>query len=471
MNNTQKVLLIQPPFWDPVCVPLGIASLKAYAEKFNHIVELIDFNTNPQIFGIQKEYFSEGIRQFPYWKNWNIYRNGTEMLAFHQILYQYAKEKSNYKELVSQVLNINGRPNSEFISELNLETFDDIFFKLYNQIENLLTKLLGTTKPNVIGCNLNNSTWGATLYILRIAKQIMPEIKTVVGGPGPLMGIASSESEIRTFYDSHDFIDYYVVGEGEVSFINILNNPELEPGILDSNKDLTLEKIKKSAINMDDFPVPIFDNLDIDRYLYLSIASARGCPFECSFCAETVFWKGYRLNKNVYDSIKELGEKYNRTSFYICDSLSNSIMSPLTNEISSNGKPYTLDAYLRADPICTREKRTKKWYEGGLIRARLGMESASQRILDAMVKKTNPENMQKSLYSLANQGILTSTLWIICYPGETESEFKETINFIKIIINIFINQMHGSFNIIQKVWHIQTKLIMKKEQSIDLVMS
>jgi len=427
----QKVLLIQPPFWDPVCVPLGISSLKAYAEQFNHHVELIDLNTNPKIFGIQKEYFDEGKRQFPYWKKWNIERNGTEMLAFHQIIYQYAKQKHNYKELVSEILNMNARPNNEFISELNIKSFDDILFKLYNEINNAIEGLLNNYKPDVVGCHLNNSTWAATLFILRSVKELMTDVRTVVGGPGPLMGIASSESEVRTFYDSHEFIDYYVVGEGEKSFTSILNNLELEPGIIDSNKDLSLEEIKKDAININEFPLPTYGNLDVDKYLQLSIASSRGCPFECSFCAETVFWKGFRLDKNIYNKINELAEKYNRSSFYICDSLSNSIMTPLSSEISSNGKSYTLDAYLRADPICTDVKKTSKWYEGGLIRARLGMESASQRILDEMVKMTNPENMEKSLYSLATQGILTSTLWITCYPGETESEFRETLKFIK----------------------------------------
>jgi radical SAM superfamily enzyme YgiQ (UPF0313 family) len=59
------------------------------------------------------------------------------------------------------------------------------------------------------------------------------------------------------------------------------------------------------------------------------------------------------------------------------------------------------------------------------------MESASQRVLDAMVKMTNPDNMAKSLHALASQGIMTSTLWIVCYPGETEAEFEMTLDFIR----------------------------------------
>ena len=59
------------------------------------------------------------------------------------------------------------------------------------------------------------------------------------------------------------------------------------------------------------------------------------------------------------------------------------------------------------------------------------MESASQRILDAMVKKTTPELMARSLDTLAAGNVITSTLWILCYPSETESEFADTLAFIR----------------------------------------
>ncbi|MBT6297300.1 MAG: B12-binding domain-containing radical SAM protein, partial [Nitrospina sp.] len=226
--------------------------------------------------------------------------------------------------------------------------------------------------------------------------------------------------------------DHFVIGEGEKALVKILNN-EISAKIIDPVLLKSVLEDDNAFIDFKKAPIPNYGDLEINKYLQLSVSSSRGCPFECSFCAETVFWEGFRSNtaSSVYNQIDSLAKKYKRSSFYICDSLTNHIITPLAQEIKDNNKPYTLDCYLRADKVCTQEKRTKAWREGGLFRARLGMESASQRILDDMIKNTTPENMEMSLYALSKHGILTSTLWIIAYPGETENEFKETLKFIK----------------------------------------
>ena len=112
-----KALLITPAFWDPICPPLGTASLKSYAEINGHQIDIVDLNTSPQIFGAQKEYFNEVQQQFPYMKKWNIERNGTEMLSLHQIVYLFAKHKKNYKEMVADVLNMDMRPFDNFMDK------------------------------------------------------------------------------------------------------------------------------------------------------------------------------------------------------------------------------------------------------------------------------------------------------------------------------------------------------------------
>jgi radical SAM superfamily enzyme YgiQ (UPF0313 family) len=428
-----RALLIVPPFWDPVCVPLGITSLKAYGEANGHQVDVFDFNTVPKVFNVQRAYFDEGERQFPFWKNWFIERNGTEMLALHQILYLFGRRHPRYRELVGEVMNLDQRPAEQFLAQLDVAPFDALFDQLYGAVATRLDALLARSQPDVVGCTVLNPTWPAALFILRRVKERMPHVRTVIGGPGPLMGIASRADEVRTFVDAHDFLDYYVVGEGEEPFLQILEHPDLPRGVLDPQRGLPLEEAKRRSPAVAGLPMPDYGDLEVNRYLQLSVASSRGCPFECSFCAETVFWKGFRKMgaPELYDRLDALAGRHHRASFFVCDSLANQVIGPLTQRIAAAGKPYKVDCYLRADQICTDEKRTRAWREGGLFRARMGMESASQRILDAMVKMTTPESMSRSLHALAAQGIMTSTLWIVNYPGESEAEFDATLRFIR----------------------------------------
>jgi hypothetical protein len=428
-----KVLLIVPHFWDPVCVPLGISSLKAFADAHGHDVELLDFNTIPEIFGVQREYFSECKRQFPHFRDWNIERNGTEMLAIHQMLYLYARNRPDYAELVAEVLNMDQRDMDQFMDQLDVSRFDALFASLYSRVSSTLARALNSARFDVVGCSLFNSTWPATLFLLRRVKSHVPGVRTVVGGPGPLMGITSRAEEVTRFMEHHEFIDYFVVGEGEYSFLHLLEDPSFPRGVLDPGRNLTRIESRKNFVKSEELPAPDYGQLDISRYLQLSVASSRGCPFDCSFCAETVFWKGYRAFKGrTFDQMDTLAQRYKRASFYLCDSLSNTTIGPIASAIKGTGRPYKLDCYLRADKtVADRSDDVRAWREGGLVRARLGMESASQRILDAMVKKTTPDTMERSLAVLSAEGVITSTLWIVCFPGESETEFNDTLDFIR----------------------------------------
>ncbi|WP_338475765.1 B12-binding domain-containing radical SAM protein [Pseudomonas khavaziana] len=428
-----RALLIVPHFWDPVCVPLGVASLRAYAVRAGHEAILFDFNTVPEVFQAQRLYFEEVKRQLPEWRQWNIERNGTEALAMHQMLYLHARARPDYRELVAEVLNIADVPLDTVAARINVAPFDAIFSALYARVLRILEQLLEDVQPDVIGCSLFNSTWAATLFLLRRAKTLRPQARTVVGGPGPVMGIAADVQEVTAFYESHSFIDYYVVGEGERAFMRVLDEPDLPLGVIAPSSLKTADTSEVSSIRMVDIPDPDYGELDIASYMQLSIASSRGCPFACSFCAETIFWDGFRRNDATAtaEQMIRLAKRYGRRSFYLCDSLANPVIDGISTALLASGEQMQFDAYLRADKSCLKPERAARWHDAGLFRARLGMESASQRILDDMVKMTTPAIMAQALRALTSGGVRTSTLWIVGYANETASEFEDTLAYIR----------------------------------------
>jgi hypothetical protein len=422
-------LLLIPPFWDPVCVPLGPAALNAYVKERGFASDIFDFNTVPDIYRLQRKYFDELMRQFDCWRLLNVDRNGTELLALHQLLYLNARHHCSYQDMCAQILDVTETLGCGICFEE--DAFDDIFRMLFARVESVLRMLLASRRPHVLGISLYNSTWPSTCLVAALAKRADPNIRIVVGGPGPFMGISSAPDEVSHFLAANPAIDYYVLGEGEEALLQILEERDL-PGGIRGGARLPKADAGRSLARIHDLPSPDYGSLDVNDYLHLSISTARGCPYECSFCAETVFWQGFRSVKrsSLLARFDTVANRYGRTSFYICDSLSNQAIGPLTDACIREGRQYEFDCYLRADTSCGEPHTAKKWRDGGLKRARLGLESASQRILDEMVKKTDVGRMERALSALASAGVRTSTLWIIGYPGETEAEFAETLNFL-----------------------------------------
>lgn len=422
-------LLLVPPFWDPVCVPLGVSSLNAYLKTNGLASDVYDYNVDPQLFGIQKRYFDAIKSIFPFWNDWNIERNGTEMFALHQLAHLRARTGEVRVDLIRQILDVTG----DGVCRVKCSAFEPLLDEIFERVRATTLRLLHHHKPRVVGLSLYNSNWASVALVCEIAKRFDPSITTVVGGPGPVMGIASSADQIAGFLETNPAIDHYVIGEGERALLDLVTSQSPSPRILGGIRaTLRLPSSKDRGLSLHSLPDPDYGSLDPLSYLNLSIATSRGCPYECSFCAETIFWQGFRSSRHsdVLQRFDNLAVRYGKTQFYICDSLSNHVIAALTEATLGLSRPYTYDCYLRADASCGDDAAAKLWHKGGLRRARLGMESASQRILDDMVKKTDVGKMSRSLDALAGASIATSTLWIIGYPGETEVEFEDTLRFI-----------------------------------------
>lgn len=75
--------------------------------------------------------------------------------------------------------------------------------------------------------------------------------------------------------------DSIVIGEGEPvwpQLIRDLQRQQLQP-VYDA---------RKSTFNLEFAPMPRFELLDVERYNRITVQTARGCPFDCEFCAASI---------------------------------------------------------------------------------------------------------------------------------------------------------------------------------------
>ncbi|HLP48725.1 MAG TPA: radical SAM protein, partial [Candidatus Kapabacteria bacterium] len=61
----------------------------------------------------------------------------------------------------------------------------------------------------------------------------------------------------------------------------------------------------------------------------------------------------------------------------------------------------------------------------------MGVESGSQKVLEAMNKRIPLEDIATTIINLGNAGIKVTTYFIMGFPGETEEDFQQTLDFIE----------------------------------------
>jgi radical SAM superfamily enzyme YgiQ (UPF0313 family) len=433
-----KSLLTMAPFWDPYCPPLGLTSMQAYLRQRERDVAIFDFNTDKEVWRAQRAYMDTFVDVVPGAHRWNIMRLGPDYFARHQMAWLSLRNKpEKYRELGMHILNLDGRRQ---IDPAKLPAFDAIFERIYGRIDGLIDEQLSKHRPTLVGCTLLTTTMPASLHILRRAKEFDPRIRTVLGGPGPIMGAGADSPDTRRILDLCPWVDNIVIGEGEV-LVNALHQGGLDRGRIYSLKDVPAVAAETDARmsvhrglikDIGALPTPDYSGLEIAKYTNLSIGVSRGCAYQCSFCYETTYWKRYRkrpIDGALHD-MRQLRDAHKRTQFFLCDSLVNLFAEDLATGVIEADMDITWDGYLRADAPLLDRKFAQHLAAGGMVRARIGVESADENILTAMNKKTTAEVMGTVIENLAAAGIETSTLWIVGFPGEDEAAFQASLDFL-----------------------------------------
>ena len=420
----KRILLGLMPFWKSLIPPLSLACLKSYIQNEDYEIKTCNANIDNELIGFYTNYFSIFKDYMPPEKLGNIYNLGNDLLEHHLTLVFNGVKDEVLDESVKTIIYHNYYISA---SETLIKKLNILVYKYYNYIESYIDDLITEFNPDIIGLTIYRGTLASTLYVLRYVKRKCPEIKTIIGGPIFSQELVPDSPNFDAFIEEISFIDSLFIGEGEIMLKKYLNGQ-----IPSSQKVICLRDVDDQLMNIDDVPLPSFNADTLGFYLYLPIYTSRGCPYKCSFCAETVNWVKYRKKKpnHIYHDMANLNQQYNKKLFLLADSLINPVVDGLADVLCDIDASYFYDGYLKIDRKIEDAKIVEKWAKSGFYRARLGIESGSQRVLDSMEKKINIAQIKTSLINLAEAGIKTSTYWIVGYPGETESDFLETLDLI-----------------------------------------
>ncbi|MCK4763367.1 MAG: B12-binding domain-containing radical SAM protein [Candidatus Aminicenantes bacterium] len=427
-KGREKILLTLLPFWAPLIPPVGIANLKSFLQERNFTVATFDGNAAEEFRDFSAVYFDLLKEVVPAEKWGNFYVVGKDVLQNHMMAYLEDDEKKDAEKYNHAIRILVQKTFFCEIDDTVVRRLNRVLADFYTRLERWFTALLEREKPALVGFSVFESTLPASLFAARLTKAKNPDINVIMGGGVFSEQLALGSPNLDFFLEKAPYVDKIFIGEGEKLFLDYL-----EDRLPAEQRVYTLADIGSKTLDLSTVALPDYSDFDIGQYPFVAAYTSRSCPFQCSFCSETVFYGKYRKKSapQIVSEMTGLYEKYGQQLFLMCDSLLNPVVHDLSREFINSGKIMYWDGYLRADKHVCDIENTLLWRRGGFYKAKLGLESASPRVLELMNKKITPNQIQQAVSSLARAGIKTSTCWIIGHPGETEEDFQLTLDMVE----------------------------------------
>lgn len=241
-------------------------------------------------------------------------------------------------------------------------------------------------------------------------------IKTIIGG-----GLATFLPD-----EMLQYCDTVIIGEGDISVLNALN----ETG-----------KINGVKPKLSELPLPDYEGFGIEEYKkrqlmpHIGVLTSRGCPYSCIFCAHICNFQ-YRNLEDVFNEIDLYNQKYRIDSIIFNDNTLN-LNKERYLEICEGMKQRKLawSAAIRVDNF--DEEMAKESKESGCKYFVVGVESLNQDKLDMMNKKITVEQTIKTLDLLHKYNIDYLGNLIVGFDGETRDDILNELKGIPNKYNLF----------------------------------
>ena len=248
--------------------------------------------------------------------------------------------------------------------------------------------------------------------------------------------------------------DFVIVGEGEVTLPELLeslsgrrpSSPADIPGLCYRGTDGGLMRTpsRQPLRTLDALPRPAWDLVDVaayrrvwlERHGYFSmnVATTRGCPYHCNWCAKPIYGQRYavRSPEEVAREIAWLDANWSPDHLWMTDDvfgLKPGWIEAFADAVATHGCAKPFKCLLRADLVTPRN--VPALARAGCRTVWLGAESGSQRILDAMEKGTRVEQIHEATGLLRAAGIEVAFFLQFGYPGETREDVDRTLQMVR----------------------------------------
>jgi len=299
--------------------------------------------------------------------------------------------------------------------------------------------------PDLIAYSLLTTQISRAQEIQRNIKKHFPNVLTAAGGIHPT---ALPEWTLKNLD-----LDFVVCGEGEITFVEVLNTLDKNgdfstvPGVATLKNNNLLKADQRPLIeDLDTLPLPDRTAVPFHRYLRppgnirgkflkrgTSMFLSRGCPFGCIFCSShDVFGRRVRRRSisHIMSEIELLISNYKVDGLWFLDDTlleDQEWLKDLCGAMKKTGLPWGCQAHVRrADENLFRIMKNS-----GCLQLEFGVESGSDRILRRLRKGSDTDDIRRAFSICKRLSIRTLANFMIGIPDETMDDAELSFQLAK----------------------------------------
>lgn len=263
--------------------------------------------------------------------------------------------------------------------------------------------------------------------------------------------------------DSSDHLEEYLrqgadavlLGEAEWTLLELVESLLSESGrelrdirglaFFDRRSGAVLQTPRRPLMtDLDALPFPARDLLQLDRYrdawerahgfFSLNLVASRGCPYRCNWCAKPIYGDSFHFRSadSVAEEMRELKEQCGAEYLWFADDifgLKARWVQQLTESVELRDAALPFKMQSRVDLM--KQDTVQALRRSGCMEVWMGVESGSQKILDAMEKGIRLAQVVEARENLRRSGIRACYFLQFGYPGETWADIQKTIQLVR----------------------------------------
>ena len=267
--------------------------------------------------------------------------------------------------------------------------------------------------------------------VVELVREYLPGVPVILGGIYATLLPEHARQVVRP--------DYIVTGPGELKVLSLL--AEILNVPIDQNR---------LPATLDDYPYPAFDLINHPDYLILM--TARGCPYDCSFCAQKKIAMPYtrRQPEKVVQEIVAQYRRFKLRDFAFYDDAlfiaKERHIEPILEGVIKTGLPVRFHSPNGLFARYIDRRLAELMYRTNFKTIRLSFETSNDARRKDMYSKVTNEDMVRAVENLVAAGYKPGQLESYVLMGLPDQSLEEVIASVLFVHNLGVQVRLASFS-------------------------